>query len=154
MRKIDDTIIKKLVNTIAAIANNGPDFSGGIIIGVADKESDKKRIEELDVIKSLKVGNRDVVGVKREAKFLNISLEKYVSLIKEGLRNSALTESVKMSVLSTIDYNNYFDLGVITINILPQREMSFVGDEVYWRNMDSTQAAQDAKTIAIIAKRF
>ena len=153
-REIDSTIIKKLVNTIAAIANNGPDSPGGIIIGVADKESDARRIEELDGIKSLKVGNRNVVGIKREAKVLNISLEKYVGIIKEGLKNSALTESIKMSVLSTIDYSNYFDLGIITINILPQKEMAFVGDEVYWRNMDSTEKTQDAKRIAILARRF
>jgi Protein of unknown function DUF262 len=153
-REIDSTIIKKLVNTIAAIANNGPDSAGGIIIGVADKESDARRIEELDGIKSLKVGNRNIVGVKREAKILGISLEKYVAIIKDGLKNSALTESIKMSVLSTIDYSNYFDLGIITINVLPQKEMAFVGDAVYWRNMDSTEEAKDSKRIAIIAKRF
>ena len=153
-REIDSTIIRKLVNTIAAIANNGPDSAGGIIIGVADKESDATRIEELDGIRSLKVGNRNIVGIKREAKVLRISLEEYVSIVKDGLRNSALTESVKMSVLSTIDYSNYFDLGIITINILPQKEMAFVGEEVYWRNMDSTEEAKDAKRIAVIARRF
>jgi hypothetical protein len=153
-REIDSTIIKKLVNTIAAIANNGPDSAGGIIIGVADKESDARRIEQLDGIKSLKVGNRNIVGIKREAKVLDISLEKYVAIIKDGIKNSELTESIKMSVLSTIDYSNYFDLGIITINILPQNEMAFVGDEVYWRNMDSTEKAQESKRIAIIAKRF
>ncbi|MEH1830178.1 MAG: hypothetical protein V7L22_33380 [Nostoc sp.] len=153
-REIDSTIIQKLVNTIAAIANNGPDSAGGIIIGVADKESDAIRIEELDGIKSIKVGNRNVVGIKREAKVMGISLEKYVAIIKDGIKNSALTESIKMSVLSTIDYSNYYDLGIITINILPQKEMAFVGDDVYWRNMDSTEKTQDAKKIAILAKRF
>ncbi len=153
-REIDSGIIKKIINTIAAIANNGPDSAGGIIVGVADKEADARRIEEIDGIKCRKVGNRSIVGVKREAKALNINLDKYVAIIKDGIKNSPLTESVKMSVLSTMDYNNYYDLGIIVINIEPQKEMAFVGDEVFWRNMDSTEETKDPKRIAIIARRF
>ena len=35
-----------------------------------------------------------------------------------------------------------------------QRELSFVGDEVYWRNGDSTTVADQPKQIASLAKRF
>ncbi len=36
----------------------------------------------------------------------------------------------------------------------PQKEMAFIGNEVYWRNMDPTEMTQDPKRIAIIARRF
>ncbi len=153
-RKIDPNIISKLVKTIAAIANNGPDSSGGIIIGVADTDKDAERIETLDGIKPIIVGNRSVVGINREAKILNISLEKYVGYIKDEIKKSLLTDSVKMSVLSALGYDNYFGLGIITINVPPQKEMAFVNDEVYWRSGDSTEKTSDPKRIAIIAQRF
>ena len=65
-----------------------------------------------------------------------------------------MTESVKMSVLSRIDYHNYYGLGVVVVEIPGQKEMTFVDDEVYWRSGDATIKADDAKSIAAIAKRF
>ena len=59
-----------------------------------------------------------------------------------------------MNVLSSIDYNNYYGLGVIVIEIQPQKEMAFVGDNVFWRNFDSTELTTDPRKIATIAKRF
>ncbi len=153
-RKIDENIFEKIINTIAAVVNNGPDSSGKIIIGVADKESDAIRIENLDKIKSIKLGNRFVVGVAREAKFLGMSMEDYVALLKNKIKSSNLTESISMNVLSSIDYNNYYGLGVIVIEIQPQKEMAFVGDNVFWRNFDSTELTTDPRKIATIAKRF
>ena len=153
-RKIDENIFEKIINTIAAIVNNGPDSSGKIIIGVADKESDAIKIENLDKVKPIKLGNRFIVGVAREAKFLGMSMEDYVALLKTKIKSSNLTESISMNVLSSIDYNNYYGLGVIVIEILPQKEMAFVGDNVYWRNLDSTELTTDPRKIATIAKRF
>ncbi len=153
-RKMDDTILAKIVNTIAAIVNNGSDSSGKIIIGVADKEPDAAKIEDMDGIKSIRIGNKFVVGVTREAKILGITMEEYVALIKNYIKSSELTESIKMNVLSRIDYNNYYGMGVIVIEISPQKELAFIGDKVYWRNLDSTELANDAKKIATIAKRF
>lgn len=153
-RKIDDEVINKVINTICAIANNGSDRSGEILVGVTDKDADALRISALDNIEPRKVGKRSVVGVNREAKQLGISVEDYYSKWKDGLKKSGLSEPLKSSVLSSIDFNSFFGLGVIVISIPPQNELSFVGDDVYWRNGDSTELAKDAKTIASIAKRF
>jgi hypothetical protein len=153
-RQIDKEIINKFVYTIAGIVNNGPQKAGKIIIGVADKESDANKIKELDGITPNHIGNKFIVGIIREAKQLKISLEDYVSIIKDGIKDSDLTESIKMNILSNIDFNNYYGLGILTIEIPPQKEMAFVGDDVYWRNFDSTELTNDAKKIATIAKRF
>ncbi|MCE1254457.1 MAG: hypothetical protein LWX83_13025, partial [Anaerolineae bacterium] len=104
--------------------------------------------------KPLKLGNRFIVGIAREAKILNMSLEDYVSLLKSKIKASELTESIAMNILSSIDYNNYYGLGIIVIEIPPQKEMAVVGDKVYWRNHDSTELTTDPRRIATIAKRF
>ncbi len=153
-RERDDNVITKVINTICAMANNGPQSSGKIIIGVADKDADKERINKLDHIEPKPIGKRYVVGVKREAKSLGISVEKYFSIWKDGIRNSDLSLALKDSVLSNIDYNDFFGLGVITITVPPQKEISYVGDDTYFRSGDDTLKAENAKQIASIAKRF
>jgi hypothetical protein len=153
-REIDSNITNKVVNTICAMANNGPQSLGRILIGVTDRDSDKDRICNLDGINPRKVGKRFVVGVIREAKTLNISMEDYISKWKDGIRNSDLSVGLRDAVLSSLDFHQFYGLGLITINVPPQSEMSYVGEDTYFRNVDCTTKAETAKQIAAIAKRF
>jgi hypothetical protein len=150
----DPQIIDKVVKTICAIANIGPKNAGKILIGVTDKKADVDRIKKIDGIEPKKIGKRFVVGVNREAKRLKISVEQYFSKWKEGIKNSALTPKLRDTVLSSMDFNSFYGLGVIAITIPPQSELSYVGEELYWRNGDATELAQAPKQIAGIASRF
>jgi Protein of unknown function DUF262 len=151
---IDPDIIERVVKTICAIANNGPKSVGKILIGVCDKETDADRVREIDRIEPKKVGSRFVVGVNREAVRLNVPLEKYFSLWKDGIRKSALSSALRDSVLSNVDFNSFYGLGVIVITVPSQSELSFVGQEVYWRNADATERADNHKKVAELQKRF
>jgi len=70
-RSEDPDLLNKLVQTICGIANIGPSSQGAIFIGVADNLSDRDRIQQLDHVRALEVGNRYVVGVGRELGILN-----------------------------------------------------------------------------------
>lgn len=153
-REKDKTLIEKVIKTICAIANNGPERSGKIIIGVTDKPADAERIKMLDGIAPKKVGKRFVVGVSREAKCLDISVEQYFSMWKTAIKNSELSQPLKDSVLSSTDFNSFYGLGVIIITIPPQKELSFYGESPYWRESDCTKIAENAKQIAALAQRF
>jgi hypothetical protein len=131
--KIDHGIFEKVIKSICAIANNGPRSFGKILIGVADKEADSKRAKEVDGVEPKKIGKRYVVGVNREAKRLGIATEKYFAKWKEAISNSKLSEPLKSSCLSGMDYNSYYGLGIIVISIPSQKELSYVGEDVYWR---------------------
>jgi hypothetical protein len=153
-RQIDTNMIPKVVRTICAIANNGGRRTGKIVIGVTDKKADADAVKQLDGLDARKVGQRYVVGVAREAKALGISLEKYFSTWTNGIKESLLSEPLKGSVLSNIDYNEFYGIGMIVITIPPQDDVSFVGESAYFREADSTVLAKDAKRIAAITKRF
>ncbi len=153
-RDKDDNVILKVIKTICAMANNGPKNTGKIIIGVADKAADKDRIMKLDGVEGKKIGKKYVVGVKREAEKLGLSTEQYFSLWKEAIRNSDLSEGLRDAALSNMDYNDFYGLGVITITVPPQPEMSYLGEETFLRSGDDTLKAETAKQIASIAKRF
>mgnify|MGYP001809659105 CR=1 FL=1 len=153
-RQIDDTIVEKIIKTICAIANNGPNRAGKIIIGVTDKDSDMRRIKTLDDIEPKRVGKRYIVGVAREARVLGITLSDYLAKLKDRIRKSELSIPLRDSVLSSMDFNEYFGLGILIITITPQTELSYVGENIYWRNSDSTELAKTTKQIAALAKRF
>lgn len=153
-RGIDKEMINKVVTTICAIANNGKGRVGKIVIGVTDKDGDAHRVKEIDKLEPKQVGRRYVVGVDREAKFLGIQLEDYISIWKDGIRQSELSQPLKDSVLSSIDYNSFYGLGVIVVTIPEQNQLSFVGEDTYWRAADGTEKATGVRQIAALAGRF
>lgn len=153
-REINAELVGRIINTICALANNGPQRAGRIILGVADKDADVNRIIELDKIFPREVGIWKVVGINREAAALGISLEEYHNIIRNSIEKSFLSNPLKNSVLSSIDFNAYYGLGVIVISIPEQKEPSYVGDDMYWRDGDCTKLAVGAKQIADIGRRF
>jgi hypothetical protein len=151
---IDPDIIDKVVKTICAIANIGPKSTGKIIIVITDKKADADRVKKIDKIEAKKIGKRFIVGVNREAKRLDISVEKYFSKWKDGIKKSGLTPAVRDAVLSNIDFNSFYGFGIIVITVPPQTALSYVDDNIYWRNGDSTELAKSARDIASVAGRF
>lgn len=153
-RDLNIDLLERIVSTIAAIANNGPERAGRILIGVADKPEDVARIVSLDKIQPRDVGGRSVVGVSREARALGISLEDYHGIIRKHIEASGISEPLKSSVLSSIDFNEYYGYGLIIITIPPQKEPSYLNDDMFWRDGDNTKKADSPKLIASIGRRF
>ena len=153
-RTVDENVIDKVLKTICGMANNGPGKVGRILIGVTDKDADANRVEQLDQITPRPVGKRKIVGVEREAKFLGLAMEQYLAKWKDAIKNSSLSLAVKDSVMSNVDFNSYFGLGVIVLTVPEQKELCYYGGQVYWRNGDSTELAESPERIVNIAKRF
>ena len=153
-RAKDEAAIEGVVATIAAIANNGPQSSGKILIGVANKEQDAARVEQLDHVTPRYVGRRFVVGVNREAVRLGLTPEQYFTIWRDSIKNAALSEPLKSMVLSALDYSSFFGLGVIIITVPPQTDVSYFNNQVYWRSGDETVLASSPQEIASIGKRF
>ena len=153
-RTVDSDLINKVLTTICAIANNGPKRIGKVLIGVTDKEADSERIAELDRVAPKMVGKRFVVGVSREARLLGISAQEYFPKWKDAIKSSCLSPHLRDSVLSSIDFNEFYGLGVIVITVPAQKELSYVGEDLYWRKGDETTRAVMPKEIADLVRRF
>ncbi|MCL1552922.1 GmrSD restriction endonuclease domain-containing protein [Xanthomonas nasturtii] len=153
-RGVDDGIFDKVINTICAIANAGPGRVGKIFIGVTDKDADAERVAALYEIEPRKVARRYVVGVRREAQVLKISMEEYLGKWRDKIAKSQLSSPLKEDVLAHIDFNEYYGLGVIIINVPAQTQASTVGDSMYWRNVDQTTLATSMKMAADIGAKF
>ncbi|MFC7940615.1 DUF262 domain-containing protein [Streptomyces sp. NPDC057387] len=153
-RGIDSNVTDKVMKTICAIANNGKGRSGTILIGVADKEADVNRIRSLDQVEPRRVGQRFVVGIRREAAVLGESPERYFGRWKEAIRNSGLTQILKDSVLGSLAYADYYGLGVIVIRVPEQHDISLLDGRMYVREGDDTVEVTDLARSLAIGRRF
>ncbi|WP_441276941.1 DUF262 domain-containing protein [Tardiphaga sp. 172_B4_N1_3] len=150
----DPDIVSKVLKTICAVANIGPRGVGKILIGVTDKPADAERCKAIDKIDPKKIGKRYVVGVNREATRLGITVEQYFSKWRDGIRKSDLTSGLRDSVLSNMDYNSFYGLGLIVITVPSQSSLSYLGEDLYWRNGDTTELIKSPKQAADLAARF
>lgn len=152
--KDPSAMLDKILRTICAIANNGPTSAGKILIGVADNEEDAKRATEIDGVVGKVIGKRAVVGVCREAKRLGKTMEDYVQILVNYIKNSGISDHTKGAVLAHIDFNSYFDLGVLVISIPPQKELTYLGDELYRRDGSNNALVSAAKDVVALNSRF
>lgn len=152
-KQIDPGMLEKIIHTACAIANNGPDRSGVLLLGVADTEADKNRVEQLYGTTARSVGRKYVVGVRREADALGESMEAYFGRLKTAVQDSDLSEPLKSAVLASIGFNDYFGLGIVIVNVPAQVVVSTVGERVFARSGDSTIEVT-GRALVDVASRF
>lgn len=157
-RILNNDLIQRIIETICGIANLGPDADGYIHIGVADSEKDAERIQELDKINPIEViRGRYVVGIDREAKLQNKTIEEYARVLTNGILNSGLSEPLKTHVLSKFDTILYKGHSVIRITIPAQTDVSYLDDKVFTRKdsstVDVTQKARESHAIFKLFQR-
>lgn len=153
-RKYDNDLENQILRTICGMANLGPCFESYIYIGVADKKDDADRISHLDKIVPYEISNHYVVGIDREAKLLNISVEEYCRKITQFIANSSLSVSLTNSILSCIDIINYRTFSIIRIHIPKQKSISYFDNKVYIRQHSSTMHITEAVEIIRISDSF
>lgn len=156
-RDLDQELLQRILQTICSIANAGPDGAGYLFIGVADKEKDAARIKLLDHIEPYEINGRYIVGIDREAKLLNMSLEQFTDILLNLIRNSELSEPLKTQVLTKFDTIQIAKLhhvfSVIRVTIPAQTGISYLGDDAFIRSGPSTKKAT-GKEIASIYELF
>lgn len=152
-KKINKKVFEKLIHTICAMVNIGPNTNGYFFFGVADTLEDAQRISEIYKEGYEQVGNRYIVGVDREACALGISLEQYIDKIVHHIRNSELPVSLKTPILAKIDIVEIRGKTIIRVNVPAQNEVCFVGEDAYIRDNTETRLAT-AKELIAISKLF
>lgn len=151
-REQDPNVFEKVLQTICGIANIGPQSSGAVFIGVADKAEDVMRIEKLDQIQPLVVGNRSVVGIDREAKLMSMRPEKYYHLWRDKIQRSSLSDPLKSDVLSNLDLCSFKGMHILIVAVPAQKVVSFYGGKAFTRDGDQTTEASPEKIVGISAR--
>jgi hypothetical protein len=148
-RAYDTDLVQRILETICGVANVGPESDGFIFIGVADKEQDSVRIQQMDGIAATKIGQRYVVGIDREVKVLKTKTESYVEKVLGAIRAADLSEPLKTQVLSKIDVIEYRGKTVVRITVPAQQRVSFLGSDAFTRQNSQTVRVQGRQLLAL-----
>ena len=152
-RAIDSELLNSLLQTICGIANVGPDSDGFLYIGIADKDKDAERVQQLDGTIPMPFEHLKVVGVDREAVLLKLPMDRYVKILEQLLAASKLSEPLLTQVRTSLDVVTYKGLSVLRVRIPRQGATSFLGDDCYFRTGSATLRASGPQ-IAAISKLF
>ena len=153
-RKFNADLVGRIVNTACGMANLGPESEGYIFLGVADDKKDADRIKELYGVEYIEMAGHYIVGVEREAKYLDLKIENYVNKIVEQIRNSELTDPLKTQILQHIDIITYKGYTIVRLKTIKQSKPSYVGHKIYTRIGSQTIEAKNAPEIAAIIDNF
>ena len=153
-RKKNSDLMERILETLCGMANSNLLEPAFIFIGIADKDTDAKRIAELDDVSPIKIANHYIVGIEREAKILNTSIDRYCRYFEDAIDNSNLSRSLVLSVLSNMNIVKYRDLYLLCIIVPPQNEMSYLGDKVFIRKHSNTVEATNPREIVAIHDSF
>ena len=153
-RIIDTDLLKRINQTICAIANLGPSSRGFLTIGIADKKADADRVKKLDFVEYSEIAGRYIVGIDREAKLLKKSLDDYLTIIVNSIKSSAIPEPLKSQVLTSIDIITFNGHTIVRLTIPEQKQPSFIENKCFVRHAANTIELTDLTQIAAITQKF
>lgn len=149
-RKLNEDMLEKIMQNIAALANLGKNKIGYLFLGVTDKEEDTKRIEQLDgLINVPRIEGFGVVGLEREAKIRKVSLDRYITFITEHIRNSELPDWLKIYVNTNITPVTYRGYTVLIIKVKSGSEPVWYKDRLFVRDGSNCKEVKGKDTAAV-----
>jgi len=152
-RSFDDKSWNKILCTITAIANVGPDSTGYLIIGIADKDTTAERVKSLDGVEGVRYRDRfSVVGIEREARVRGESLKEYFDWIIDKLAGSDLQESLRDQIVSSTTLVDYHGRAVILTKINCGDGPFFYGDVMYERTASGIKEVDRSAWRRVYAK--
>ena len=116
-KKFNKNIFNKVLKTLTAINNVGPNKKGYVIIGVADKEEDAEKYTETVNLDYFRLeGHFPVVGIDHEANLSGETIDIYTKNIKERIKHSKyLEDDYKIHLLENIRTPLLYDRQLIVL---------------------------------------
>lgn len=141
-RVFDEGSWRKILRSVTAIANDGPESVGYLALGVADNTAAAERVGQLDGISTVQYRGYDVVGIEREADIRGESVKVYFDWIADKIQGSALPESLKSQVCSGLRLIDYHGRNVALLKIDSKDGPFFFEGKMYERQGSGTKVVE------------
>ena len=139
-RRFDENAFEKVMHSLVAMANISRNSVGYIVIGVADKDADKERFEQLYSSKARRFQNFWITGIQEEAATYSKKSDEYLTKIKQKIQGCPITPKAYIDdILASIDCFNYYDKEIIILRIQGRGEVAKYNNEIYQRQGTSTE---------------
>ncbi len=153
--KLNKKLLSRLLNTMVAIANSTYDFADGFLyLGIADSKNDAEIINKKYSCGYVRIDDKYIVGIEREVKANNISLDDYLNILLTEIKNSKMSEPLKTQICANFDVITYKNYTVIRIRIPKQKQISLIDNKVYARKGNSTEEIAGLSEILALQNLF
>ena len=150
--EFDETCLQKIIRTLTAMANQGRDSVGYVIIGVADDEADAEKFESFYKKKPLLYKDYYIAGVQEETLRYYNSPEAYRNTIENKIKsNTWIEKRYTEQILRNIDFVKYSDRTLIVLRIHNEGEAIKFDGKYYERQGTHTR---EVTSEAQLWKRF
>ena len=85
---VNKNVIEKVLKTLTAINNVGPNKTGYVLIGIADDEKVAKKSSDFYKIEYTMEGEFPIIGIEHNSLAVSLTLDRYTHNIKEYIKNS------------------------------------------------------------------
>lgn len=134
--KYNENLVLKIVKTLTAISNLGPNKTGYLIVGVADNENDAKDHEAHYGVKPFKMQSFKIVGIEEEAKKYAKNVDAYLKRIRQTISSANIKpEKYKSEILSNIISRQYHGKEVLILKAIESNEPIWFDGNLYERQM-------------------
>lgn len=144
-------LLKKVVKTLTAMINQGPESVGYIVVGIADDKEDAKRYETHYGKQARQYKGFFVTGVQDEASKYK-SHDLYTKYVKDQI--NAVTEvdsSFRSMITRNMDYIRFYDRTILIFRVYNEGQPVKYDNKFYERNGSHNSEVTDEK---LIWKRF
>lgn len=101
--EFNEGTLEKVIKTLTAINNVGPNKVGYVLVGVADNEEAAKKYKKLYGEDYVLEGAFPIIGVEHDAKALKLSLDRYTHNIKEYIKKcKSISEKYREHLLKNM----------------------------------------------------
>lgn len=140
-------LLKKVVKTLAAMVNQGPESVGYVVVGVADDKEDAKRYESYYGKQSRQYKGFYVTGVQDEAKKYK-SHDLYTKYIKDQIKAvTEVDESFRSLITRNMDYIRFYDRSILIFRVYNEGQPVKYDNKYFERNGSHNTEVTDEKLI-------
>ena len=131
--KLNTAVIDQVLKTLTAINNVGPNKTGYVIIGIADKEEDAQKYSKQYNFEYTMIHGIPLCGVDHDAMALSLDIDRYTHTIKEHIRNSsAIPDKYRIHLLGQMKTPMLYQKHTIVFKTCYTEPVPF-NDEFYVR---------------------
>ncbi|WP_238541181.1 DUF262 domain-containing protein [Polaromonas sp. CF318] len=149
----DEGCFEGVLQTVSALANQGPKTVGYVLIGVADKKTTADRHTTISGEAYAKSDGHFITGIDFEAKAISGNLDKYQQYLVQRIKASTLEDQVKAQVLNDIRFVSVYDKHCLVMKVKDIGRATHYNNQFFIRAGANTEEAKGTD-IVNVALRF
>jgi hypothetical protein len=149
----DPNGFERIMKTFSAIANDGEGTTGYVVIGIADKQADARRVRELYSASPVREGQFWITGIDHELAFHGGTIDGYMGFFSDKIKSSGLEPDLASQILRDMRPTTYHGRTVLLLPVKALTSPVSYKDRWYERQASSTIEVP-ARDVARLFRRF